>query len=161
MKKLILYLAIFVGFVLILSYTSHAQTRGKNVGGGTVWTDSLGYTNLNETSDSILIINMNFSKGWIHLFIEGNATAQADSFYVQAGAVRYDEAKDAQDTIWGSYVAFKDSSWSDINILINNTVGKDFLMFRPVTQLLRFTLLNYRAAIPTRNLVITIQAIKP
>ncbi len=153
MKKLFMLL-------MLLSIPILAQTNGRLVGGGVVWTDSLGYTNLDETSDSILIIDMNFSKGWIHLFVEGNSTAQADSFYAQAGTVRYSERGSPQDTIWGSYVAFKDSAWADLNILINNTVGKDFLMFRPVTQLLRFTLLNYRAAIPTRNCVITLQAVK-
>ena len=152
MKKLILYLATLLGLVLILNYASYAQTKGKSVGGGTVWTDSLGYTNLDETSDSILVMNMNFSKGWIHIFVKGNATAQADSFYVQAGSVRYTQAKVATDTVWGSWAAFKDSAWTDTNIMINNTVGKDYLLFRPITQLLRFTLLNYRAAIPTRNM---------
>lgn len=154
MKKLILFLILFIPLCM------QAQTNGKSTGGGYVWTDTLGYTNLDETEDSILVINMNFSKGWIHIFVEGNATAQADSFYVQAGSVRYTQAGAATDTVWGSWAALKDSAWNDTNIMINNTVGKDFLLFRPVTQLLRFTLLNFRAGIPTRNCVLTIQALR-
>jgi len=71
MKKLFLIL-------LMLSGMTFAQTLGVSVGGGTVWTDSLGYTNLNETSDSVLILDLKFSKGWIHLFYrrERNGTSR-------------------------------------------------------------------------------------
>ena len=154
MKKLILILILFAGI-------SFAQTNGKEIGGGTVWTDSLGYTNLSETSDSVLTLNMNFSQAWYRIFLKGNANAQADSIYYQHGSVRYSQAKAAVDTVWGSWGTVRDSAWTASNIMINNTVGKDFLLFSPIHQLLRFTLLNYRAAIPTRNCVITIQAIKP
>ena len=153
MKKLIIILVLIAGFTL-------AQTKGKQIGDGTVWTDTLGYTNLSETSDSVLILNTNFAHGWYRIFVAGNANAQADSFVVQAGTVRYDEARDPQDTIWGSWCALKDSAWSDLNVMVNNTVGKDFLMFVPMAQLLKFTLLNYRLAIPGRNCVITIDAKK-
>ncbi len=64
------------------------------------------------------------------------------------------------DTVWGSQSMVKDSVWGDLNTMINNTVGKSFLLFDPVADLLRFTLLNYRAAIPTRNCRITIKAVK-
>ena len=154
MKKLIFLI------IILLAGLTFGQTNGKQVSNGTIWTDSLGYTNLNETSDSVLILNANFSHNWYKIIVAGNANAQADSFVVQSGSVRYDQARDAQDTVWGSWMAVKDSAWTDINYMINNTVGKDFLLFSPVVQLLKFTLLNYRAAIPTRNCVITIQAIK-
>ena len=153
MKKVLLFLILLTGIGL-------AQTNGKLVGDGVVWTDSLGYTNLDETSDSILTIDMNFSKGWINVFVKGNANSPVDSFYVQAGSVRYSQNGVPKDTVWGSWVAIKDSSWTDINTMINNTVGKDFLFFRPVTQLLQFTLLNARANLVTRNCVLTIQGKK-
>ena len=168
MKKLILILMLFAGI-------SFAQTNGKEIGGGTVWTDSLGYTTYPDTaasidgafiadsidiSDSVLVIDMNFSQAWYRIFLKGNANAQADSIYYQHGSVRYSQAKAAVDTVWGSWGTVRDSAWTASNIMINNTVGKDFLLFSPIHQLLRFTLLNYRAAIPTRNCVITIQAVK-
>ena len=159
MKKLILILVLLIaGFTL-------AQTKGKEISNAVVWTDTLGYTTLAPTTavpiDSVWILNTNFAHGWYRLFMKGNANAQADSVVVQVGTVRYDEARDPQDTVWGSWSALKDSAWGDLNVMVNNTVGKDFLMFVPMAQLLKFTLLNYRAAIPNRNCVITINAIKP
>jgi len=153
MKELILILVLLIaGFTL-------AQTKGKQIGGGTVWTDSLGYGTV-ATSDSVWILNTNFAHGWYRIFVEGNANSPVDSFIVQAGTVRYDESRDAQDTIWGSYCALKDSAWGDLNVMINNSVGKDFLMFVPMAQLLRFSLLNHRGGLVTRNSVITINAKK-
>ena len=153
MKKLIILIMLMAGFAL-------GQTNGVTVGAGTVWTDTLGYTTLSETSDSVLILDTRFSKDWYRIFVKGNATSEADSFYVQHGSVRYDQAGTAQDTVWGSWATVKDSAWSDHNTMINNTVGKDFLLFSPIHQLLKFTLLNYRAAEADRNCVISIQAIK-
>jgi len=154
MKKLILALLIMVAGI------SFAQTKGLSVGAGTVWTDTLGYTNLSETSDSVLILDTRFSKDWYRIIMDGNTNAQADSVYYQHGTVRYSEANAAVDTMWGSWGTVKDSVWGSINVMVNNTVGKDFLIFSPIHQLLRFTLFNYRAAIPGRNCVITIQAVK-
>ena len=153
MKKLIIILVLLIaGFAL-------AQTKGKQVGDGTVWTDSLGY-GVVATSDSVWILNTNFAHGWYRIFVEGNANSTVDTVKVQVGSVRYDEARDAQDPVWGSYCALKDSAWGDVNIIINNTVGKDYLMFVPMAQLLRFSLLNYRAAVTDRNCVLTINAKK-
>ncbi len=154
MKKLIIFLILFIPLCM------QAQTKGKAIGDGYVWTDSLGYTNLDETSDSVLILDTRFSQAWYRIFVKGNATAQADSFYVQHGSVRYDQGGEPQDTVWGSWSPVQDSLFNSIHTMVNNTVGKDFLLYSPIHQLLRFTLLNYRAAIPARNCVITIQAVK-
>ena len=153
MKKLILTLVLLTGYAF-------GQTNGISVGAGTVWTDTLGYTTLDETSDSVLTLDTRFSKDWYRIIVDGNANSPVDSFYYQHGTVRYSQAGAPVDTMWGSWGAVKDSAWGDINTMINNSVGKDFLLFSPVHQLLRFTLLNHRGGLAGRNCVITIQAIK-
>lgn len=153
MKKLILALVIGVTFI------SFAQTTGKAVGSGYVWTDSLGYGSV-AASDSVWIINLNFSNGWYRVFFEGNTNSPVDSVYLQLGSIRYNQAKVAVDTVWGSWTTLKDSVWGDINTMVNNTVGKDFLVFSPVAQLARFTLLNDRITLVTRNSVLTLQAVR-
>ena len=145
-------------FLILLTGVGLTQSRGTVTDGGTIWTDSLGYTNLSETSDSILVIRTSFRYNWYRVLLEGNANSPVDSFYVQAGSVRYNELKVDVDTVWGSWLALKDSSWSDVNTMINNTVGKDYLIFAPMAQMLRFRLLNNRGNLVTRNVVITINA---
>ena len=46
MKKLIFLILILAGVTL-------AQTKGARISDGTIWTDTLGYTDLSETSDSV------------------------------------------------------------------------------------------------------------
>jgi len=144
---------------LVLTGLTIAQTTGRIIGDMTVWTDSIGYTNLSETSDSVWILDTK-PYDWFRIFVEGNSNSPVDSFYIQAGTVRYSESKSAVDTIWSSWAMVRDSSWVGQQTMINNSVGKDWLLFNPVTKLLRFTLLNYRTSSPTRNVVITINAIK-
>jgi len=155
MKKLIFLI------ILLAGVTFAQRERVAEVSNGVIWNDTLSYTTASEPSDSVWIVDTRFSQAWYRVFFEGNANAQADSVYYQHGTIRYDQAEAKVDTIWGSWGAVKDSAWGDINTMINNTVGKDFLLFSPIHQLLRFSLLNYRAAIPTRTLEITLQAIKP
>ena len=153
MKKLIMFLAIlFTGLGI-------AQTDGIIRGGGYVWTDSLGY-GVVATSDSVWIIHTNMLHDWYRFFVEGNANSPVDSFHVEAGAVRYSEGGTQQDTVWGSFIALKDSAWGDVNVVVNNSVGKDYLVFAPMAQLLRFTLDNHRATLVTRNVVITLNGKK-
>ena len=162
MKKILLTLCAFVcwsgiGFAQI--HQPNARTINVETGGYVV-TDSIGYTNLSETSDSVWIIDMGFAKGWISLFVTGNANSPVDSVRIRAGSRTYDTSGDSSGVTWGSWVALKDSAWGDLNVMVNNSVGKDFLIFRPVTQLLEFTLMNNRANLVTRNCQITINAVK-
>jgi len=158
MKKLILLVLLMAGFTLGQS-SGEPFFNGKQIGGGTVWSDTLSYNNGAGTSDSVLIFNVNFSHDWYRFIAEGDTNTLADSFYVEHGSVRYDIGGSAVDTIWGSWATVKDSVWGDINTMINNTVGKDFLLFSPVAQLLRFTLLNHRGSSPNRSVRLTIQGI--
>lgn len=159
MKKLILFLILMAG-VSLAQVAGEPFYRGKTIGGGTVWSDTLSYTTAATPSDSVIIFDVNFSHNWYRFFIEGNANSPVDSFYTEHGSIIYDIGGAAIDTFWGSWSMVKDSVWGDINTMINNTVGKDFLLFSPVAQLLRFTLLNYRATLPTRTLLLSISAVK-
>ena len=155
MKKLLAILILSISLIGI----GNAQTTGKLVSSGTVWTDSLGY-GVVATSDSVWILDVNFAYDWFRIFVEGNANSAVDSIIVQAGSVRYNESKAAVDTVWGSYSTLKDSTWESINTIVNNSTGKDFTLFNPGVQLLRFSLMNYRAVLVTRNVVITVNGIR-
>ena len=160
MRKLILALLILTAGVSFAQVSGEPFYRGKTIGGGTVWSDTLSYTTAAVPSDSVIVFNVNFSHDWYRFFIKGNANSPVDSFYVQHGSINYDIGGTAIDTSWGSWSMVKDSVWGDINTMINNTVGKDFLLFSPVAQLLRFTLLNDRATLATRSLRLSISAVK-
>lgn len=143
--------------LILLSGLSFAQTGGIAIGNSSIWTDSLGY-GVVATSDSVWILDVGFSNEWYRIFIKGNANDAVDSVILQAGSVRYNEQKVAQDTVWGSYSTVKDSVWESITVMVNNSTGKDFTLFNPAVQLLKFSLLNHRASLATRNVVITINA---
>ena len=157
MKKLILALLLFTGFAF-------AQTREYRLNNGSVWTDTLGYTNVDQTKDSVLILDVGLRFNWFRVAFEGNGNSPVDSLYVQAGYVRYSSVpgtrQTAQDTIWGSWLPVQDSLFNSIHVMINNSVGKDFLIYTPLAHLLRFSILNTRLDLVTRDCVITINAIK-
>jgi len=135
----------------------NAQTGGVAIGNATVWTDSLGYGEV-AASDSVWILNVGFANEWYRIFLEGNANTASDSVKIQAGSVRYNEAKTATDTVWGTYATLKDSAWTSVNTMINTTTGRDFTLFNPAVQLLKFSLMNHRATLTTRSVTITINA---
>lgn len=150
-----------VAFILLFSGIMFAQSNGKVVGGGVVWTDSLGWNTTDTTgllSDSVLIINVDFTHEWYKVFVHGNANSSVDTIGVTTGSIVYNNNGSPLDTVWGSAKTLKDSIWNNVNLIINDATGKDFLIFDPVIQLLKFSLLNYRDALLTRNVVITINA---
>ena len=150
-----------VAFILLFSGIMFAQSNGKVVGGGVIWTDSLGWNTTDTTgllSDSVLIINVDFTHEWYKVFVHGNANSSVDTVGITTGSIVYNDYGSAIDTVWGSAKTLKDSVWDSINLMINNSTGKDFLIFDPAIQLLKFSLLNYRAALLTRNVIITINA---
>lgn len=150
-----------VAFILLFSGIMFAQSNGKVVGNGAVWTDSLGWNTTDTTgllSDSVYIINADLTYEWYKVFVEGNSNSSVDTIGVTTGSIRYNNNGSVIDTVWGSAKTLKDSVWGSINLIINNATGKDFLIFDPAIQLLKFSLLNYREALLTRNVVITINA---
>ena len=62
------------------------------------------------------------------------------------------------DTIWGSYTGVKIAAGTIATTIVNSTADADYVLDSPVVQLLRFSLLNYRAALTTRNVTITVNA---
>ena len=160
MKKLILMLILLAG--VSFAQTTDSGIRGIDEGFATIYTDSIGYGTAGTAGDdSVLIIGTQSAHSWYRVFVEGNSNSPVDSFYVQAGIIRHGGYLNPRvDTVWGSWMAVKDSAWGDINTMINNTVGKDFLLFTPMAHILKFTLLNHRATLTTRNCTITVQALR-
>ena len=156
MKNILLFILLFAGFTV-------AQENAKLINvetGGYVLTDSLGYTNLDETSDSVIVLNMNFTKSKIRIFVTGNANTTLDSIHVRQGSYIYNTSGTVVGTTYGSWASLSDSAGTATNIIINNTVGKDYTLKSSVVQLLQFVLMNHRPTLVTRNVQITIQAIK-
>jgi len=159
---------ILIALILLVG-VSFAQTTGKYVGKSIIFTDSLGYSGSDTlvVADSSMILDLGFQADWLRVFIKGNANSSVDSIGVRFGSVRYtpktggERGFDAVDTVWGSYFStMKDSAYNNCATIINNTVGKDYFLLAPAVQLIEFKLLNYRAALATRNTILTIQAVK-
>lgn len=154
---------LFATILLSLSLigVNYSQVQGLPIGDATIWTDSVGYSGSDTlaVADSVWTLKVDFNNEWYRIFIAGNSNSPVDSIYIKAGTIRY-RGKTAIDTLWGSYATLKDSGWNTVNVIVNNTVGKDFTLFNPVTQLLQIGLLNYRGVLPTRNARLTVQALK-
>lgn len=153
-----------LALIILFSIGVYAQTQGVIVTSkASIYADSLQFE-VSDTlaqKDSVWIIRPNFNANYVRLFIKGNANSSVDSLGVQLGTLRYNVNGVPIDTTWGSYVAFKDSAWNTVNTLVNNTVGKDFSLYvMPAIQLIKISLLNYRAALLTRKVDVIVQTIK-
>jgi len=149
--------AILLSVIMIGSI--NAQTTGKLVSNGTVWSDSLGYGSV-ATSDSVLILDVNFVYESYRIFLEGNANSSVDSVAVQVGSVGYNESLAAVDTVWGSYTGLKIAAGTYAVRMVNTATGADFILADAPIQLLKFSLMNYRAALLTRNVRIIINGLR-
>lgn len=146
-----------LGFVL-LAITAQAQTYGNYVGKGYSWSDSLRYGA--ATSDSTVIYDVGLNYDWFALTLEGNANDTVDSLRVRTGVIRENELGSKVDTLWGSYTSLKDSSWTDVNLAINNTVGVKYIIYDPAIQLLEITLINALSTDADRVCDYVLQAIR-
>ena len=155
MKKLLSIIILSISLIGI----GNAQTTGKLVSNGTVWSDSLGYGSV-ATSDSVLILDVNFVYESYRIFLEGNANSSVDSVAVQVGSVGYNESLAAVDTVWGSYTGLKIAAGTYAVRMVNTTTGADFILADAPIQLLKFSLMNYRAALLTRNVRIIINGLR-
>lgn len=152
MKKLLLCLLLLTGFAF-------AQEYGERVGEGYTWSDSIYYGAGTATVDSVKIYDMRINYAWFSIIFEGNANTTVDSVVVRKGAVRKNNQGVVQDTVWGNQISWKDSSWSTVNTLINNTVGTHYTAFEPVVHLLKMEFLNTWAGDSDRKLKYILQAI--
>jgi hypothetical protein len=150
--------------VLFLTCLSFAQMNGKWVFENEyrTYTDSLQFqTDAVASKDSVWILNLNFNPDAVKFYIKGNANSTVDTVIAQLGYDVYNESGAVVQTNYGSITALKDSGWNTVNYMINNTVGKDFSLFNFSTfNKIKLTLKNYRAAVPTRKIQVTVQAWK-
>ena len=155
MKKLLSILILSISLIGIIN----AQTAGKLVSNGTVWSDSLGF-GVVATSDSVWILDVNFVYDSYRIFLEGNANSSVDSVAVQVGSVGYNEAGTAVDTVWGSYTGVKIAAGTYAVRMVNTSTGADFILADAPIQLLKFSLMNYRGALTTRNVRLVINGLR-
>lgn len=144
---------LIIALLILFTIGLNAQSKGTIITSRlSVYADSLQYqTDAVAGKDSVWILSIPNSKT-VRLFIKGNANSPVDSLAAQLGSIRYTETGVPVDTIWGSYVAFKDSAWNTVNTLINNTVGKDFSLYvMPAIQLMKISIRNHRGTLPTRK----------
>lgn len=160
MKKILSTILILLALVSI----SFAQSNGLIMTSKVItWTDSLGYSGSDTlaVADSVWILPINFRTDYFRIYLDANANSAVDSIGIELGAKVYTSAGVCTDTTWGSYIGVKDSAWNTLNVLVNNTTGKDYsLFFMPPVDLMKLSLLNYRAALTTRNVRVTIQGTK-
>lgn len=159
MKKLIILITI------ILCSLSYAQMNGKWIvdNEARIYTDSLQFEVSDSLAqkDSVWILNFNFNPSSVRIYVKGNANSSVDSIGVQFGFDVYNESGTLIETNYGSYTALKDSGWNTVSTIINNSVGKDYSVYQfPAYGKLKLSLLNYRAALLTRKVQITVQAFK-
>jgi len=126
------------------------------------WTDSLQYqTDAIAGKDSVWILPVNYRADYFRIYLDANTNSPIDSIGIELGARVYTNTGVCTDTIWGSYIAVKDSALNTLNVLINNTTGKDYTLWNlPPIDLMKLSLLNYRNLLPTRKVRVTIQGTK-
>lgn len=156
MKKLIITIAI-----LLLSIVSFAQTPHDIGKFGTQWNDSL-YCGGTVAGDSVYTIDLNLEYEWVKIFIKGNANSSVDSLIIKEGAPTRSNltGQPTGTTIWGSYVALKDSGLNTVNVMVNNTVGKSFTLWNPALTTYELSFLNHWSSNKTRKMSFVIIAKK-
>ena len=150
----------FLFWLLLLTVPVIAQTQGKYVGRGYSWSDSIYYGAGTATVDSVKIYNMGIKYDWYSLILKGNANTTVDSLIITRGAIGYTEQKAAVDTVWGDQFTWKDSSWTAVNTVINNTVGVDYTAFEPLVHLLKIEYLNHWGTDSDRKTRYILQALR-
>lgn len=152
-----------LALLILLTIGANAQSQGLVItSGANIYADSLQYkTDGNANKDSVWIIKPNFSANSVRLFLKGNSNSTVDSIGVKLGTIRYRNNGTPVDTIWGNKIAFKDSAWNTVNILVNSSTGKDYSLYvMPAIQLMKIYILNYRNSKPTRKVDVIVQTIK-
>lgn len=158
MKKLIITIAILLLSIASFAQTPHQFGNGKT---GTQWNDSL-YCGGTVAGDSVYTIDLNLEYEWMKIFIKGNANNTVDSLKITEGAPTFSNLtlQPTGETIWGSYVALKDSGLNTVNVMVNNTVGKSFTLWNPAIGTYKMEFLNYWATNKTRKMSFVIIAKK-
>lgn len=157
MKTLIIAFCLFAG----VAFAQDNIRLVNAVENGIVFTDSVGYTNLSETSDSVKVYDFNFFRGDMYIIIHGSANSPVDSFYLRSGARTYDTDGVVSGTTYGSFIPLQDSALATQYTVIGNAVGKTYFINQSVKQLVKVTVPNHRGSDVDRNIVFTIIAVKP
>lgn len=142
MKQLIIF--------LLLSISLFGQIK-KDIPNGYFWSDSLyqdcaGITDSTKAT-SILDIGMNYD--WMTITCVDTGATYDDSVTVDLGVILYEPASGGtaqnavvSDTLWNILPYMKDSTWSDITILVDDNAQKTYTAAVGFARLVRVNLIN-------------------
>lgn len=158
MKKGFLIILLLISTIGVMAQSGGLVMTSKVL----VWTDSLQYQNdAVAGKDSVWVIPVNFRCDMFRIYLDGNANNPVDSISLELGAIVYNDDGDKIDTTWGSAISVKDSAWNTLQIMVNKSTSKDYsTYFMPPVELMRLSLLNYRASAVTRKVRVTVHGTK-
>ena len=144
-------------FLLLTPFLLYSQSWIPQ-GSGYTFTMTLAYATSVAASDSVELADLDLQYGdMVEIWVKGNSNV-ADSIGIRSGAKSILVAgATPSETIYGSFIALKDSVGNIQSTIVNNTVGKHYWVYEPLKDVLRFQLLNYRAAYPTRSVTLVIK----
>lgn len=145
MRKFIL------AFVLLVTVNILPQTPIDIGRYGTVFNDSVYYAVAG--GDSVYQIDLNFEYEWMKIIIIGNANDPVDSLSIQEGTPLYSNLTGYPNGsyAWGSLAALKDSALQDHTVMVNNTVGKSYILWGPALGSYKLYIRNHWATLNTRK----------
>lgn len=136
MKKLLVIL-------LLSAFTMFAQTKGKLVGGGAVWADSLTTYSASSSSDSLYIVDMNYSFSFPTITVVDTGTTYTDSIKVYKGTIRHYNSGAAVDTIWNTdALPVKDNYWAEDTTMVGAGKTRSYIIMDNSIRLLKVLRVN-------------------
>lgn len=88
-------------------------------------------------------ITLNFQYEWVYLVVQDTGTTYDDSLLVKQGTIKYAN-KIKSDTTWQN-IPVKDSTWTEVNIIVDDNSIHGYLVYTPAMDLMKFELINAEA----------------
>lgn len=92
---------------------------------------------------SSAVLPLNFAYDWVYIALYDSGTTYDDSVAIRQGLIRYVN-KIKSDTTWHDLVV-KDSSWTEVNILVDDNAVHGYLVFTPAMECISINLINAEA----------------
>lgn len=163
MKKLIILLLFTIPLI--------GQVK-KDINGGYYWSDSLFndiYVDTSATPDDTTaavtesVLDIKFNYEWMTITCVDTGATYDDSVKVEIGTKTYVKASGGtsqgyvvDDTLWNIAAFVRDSTWTNLNILVDDNNQKSYTVFVGDAELIRVSLIN---AVLVENLVFKFYAV--
>lgn len=138
MKKLIVLLLILVAYI-------PAQTKGWNISGVTIWSDSLKTASATVTSDSVYVVNLGYAFEYPNITVTDTGSAVVDTIECFKGAIIYNNSVDGTpvDTVWSDQpLPLKDYTWTDTTLMVGGGNTKTYTILDYNIHLLKVLRMN-------------------